>query len=179
LRTIQALFERSKDDYEVWKHFAMINAAKCSYHCSNNSAPQRLYRNCAPFALEELGILSPDIVVIQGVKALIPLRSFGKLEAELDRLLIKLSSFKREASERFLVRSSLEDTGEIDAQIKKHLWLTETRSRKLICLYTPHPASRRGEWQSFVGEWKYSANDKHDRHLDFLAAISRKIAGVL
>lgn len=55
---------------QVWRHFAMTNTAKCCYSGPGMaSVKPALYRNCAPYAVNELDILRPDLIVTQGKKA--------------------------------------------------------------------------------------------------------------
>jgi uracil-DNA glycosylase len=55
---------------QVWRHFAMTNTAKCCYSGPGmDSVKPALYRNRARYAVDELDILRPDLVVTQGDNA--------------------------------------------------------------------------------------------------------------
>lgn len=47
-------------------YISMINACKCSRCCSTNRMDLKYYENCYLYKLEELRILSPDIILFQG-----------------------------------------------------------------------------------------------------------------
>jgi len=63
-------FEEDLDIAEVKDYFAYTDSEKCSQnkeHARQNDS--RLFKNCSEFIPEEVRILSPDIVITQGVKA--------------------------------------------------------------------------------------------------------------
>jgi hypothetical protein len=53
---------------EYLPYFAMLNAAKCSRTCSADPVHIKLYDECIPYLHDEIGLLCPDIIWIQGKK---------------------------------------------------------------------------------------------------------------
>ncbi len=118
--------------------YAMINAAKCSgADGKRDMVPDELYAHCRPFALKEIELLNPQLLVTQGKKAAavlsapqIPIEELITIvggiteDREIQQWLI---SFGRQ----YLRAYSLEEDNYVPV------------------LEVPHPSSRNGSWTLF------------------------------
>lgn len=138
----QVLPEVSQTE-ELWKHFAMTNAAKCCYRRKGMDAvPQALYDNCRDFTLGELNILCPDMVVTQGNSAKSALiRSSSPVNATLalemvDKHMVGLPSHSRHRV-----------AGEV---VSKYIRFLNLDGRNIPWLHTCHPSTWQGGlWQKY------------------------------
>ena len=147
LELLQALL-RGEETYEKeLSYFAMINAAKCSgAGKSTRMVPRRLYDRCRKYALGELRILDPEIVVTQGDLAQSVLKRGGG-----EHSLVSIASDKLTELMGSL-GSSLKDSDALRIIADKHLRLfsfASSLSDPVIVLQTPHPSARGGKWQEF------------------------------
>ena len=142
---LQVLLKGQVQTEQVFSYFAMINAAKCAAaDGSKDMVPHRLYDTCRPYALEELRILDPDIVVMQGAMARKVLKG-GKL----DRSAEKFSENDVALIVRGLRLSPPEVARILYAIADEHLRQYSFTSTPAIVLQTPHPSARQGQWQRF------------------------------
>ena len=118
----------------------MINAAKCSgADDSKGMVPPTLYENCLPFALQELAILAPDLVVTQGRAAANVLGDLSPIDqAALFAAATSLGAAGTAAE--WLVAVGNEFLGLVQLP----------NDSAALTLRTPHPAARDGRWQRFV-----------------------------
>jgi hypothetical protein len=137
-QTLNAIF----GDYilEVWKRFAMINAAKCCLGRGMRMAPDPLYWACPDFGISELGLLQPDVVVTQGKNARAMLNPKKRPLSEKARAAVHEFSAQCSAPE---VRRS------IDAMVESHLHEAGFGQQNCLWLDTPHPSDQGGRWHSF------------------------------
>jgi hypothetical protein len=124
---------------EPYPYFAMINAAKCSgADRKRDMVPDTLYERCRPYALEELQLLAPEVVVTQGQRgrAVLP---------------------PGERPVRESVDALAHQLGTLD-WVAEWLWALTSRYLKWIsvgegpalAVITPHPSARGGQWQRFA-----------------------------
>ena len=136
--TQELLKGRIADGTSPHPYYAMINAAKCSgADGKRDMVPDELYAHCRPFALKEIELLNPQLLVTQGKKAAavlsapqIPIEELITIvggiteDREIQQWLI---SFGRQ----YLRAYSLEEDNYVPV------------------LEVPHPSSRNGSWTLF------------------------------
>ncbi|MFN6991955.1 MAG: uracil-DNA glycosylase family protein, partial [Fervidobacterium sp.] len=111
------------EDVELFKHFAMINTAKCCVGDSMAQAPWKFFDNCKEYTKGEIDILQPDIIITQ-----------GRCAAEVFELLYPELKNKDEWYER---------KGEIN--------IGDNHKALVIC--SVHPSARgkwKNIWQGFI-----------------------------
>lgn len=71
LATLKVILSDVKvnEDVELFRQFAMINAAKCCIGLNMNQAPWRFFKNCMDYTRGEIEILEPDVIITQGRRA--------------------------------------------------------------------------------------------------------------
>jgi len=120
-------------------YYAMINAAKCSgADGSKNKLPSRLYRNCRYFALRELALLKPQLIVTQGNDAAAAVGGPDPVDKGA------LLSVVRRLGARGAAADYLVSLGQ---EYLRRCTLLE--AAPVYVLQAPHPAARDGRWQIF------------------------------
>jgi hypothetical protein len=117
---------------------AMTNSAKCSGKGSRQVAPDALFDNCRPFALKELAILRPHVVVTQGVKAH---RALAEARAIPDSWL--------EGAVGSLPAADPPVQAWLQALAETYLRVWPYDSAEAVVMDTPHPAAHAGQFQHF------------------------------
>lgn len=74
---ISNILKYEKD--EALKHYVMTNSCKCSRIDSPDQLPEFYYEQCSEYKIKEIEIIKPDIIYLQGKRALIGLK-FGNIE---------------------------------------------------------------------------------------------------
>lgn len=64
------------EENEALKHFAMTNSCKCTRADpkSTDQMPEFFFEQCAEYKIIEIGLVNPDIIYLQGKRALIGLK---------------------------------------------------------------------------------------------------------
>lgn len=136
---LSALLRRDIGTKAPYPFFAMINAAKCSGKNKGMAmVPASLYERCREFGVAELALLSPQLVVAQGVRARLLLPSAEKL----DNSLLQSLSVRMGSSQSWIP----EWTKALASRYLRRLHLS---SGDPLALLSPHPAARGGQWQRF------------------------------
>ena len=125
---------------EARYYFAHVNSAKC---CENNpcnaQASPTLFRNCQPFALAELRLLRPDIIVTQGSPA---------KDVVMKRLDVRSHDVRELPSASMYKRDALYETGHLDiVPGRKTLWLSTYHPHEKSGRFAPQ---RRHCWPRYV-----------------------------
>ena len=137
IQTLQPLYG-CKPGSDFLPRFAMTNSAKCSGKDNDKSmVPGELYENCRDHGFAELGVLNPQLVVIQGAKAkdLLDCRGIGQKEI-------------REHVPS-LMWGDVDVGSWICTQVKEHLKYWKNGDQAVLVLQGPHPSARQGQWQRF------------------------------
>ena len=142
LETLGAILGRTSPDRNLFLNFALINAAKCaSTKEGMDSVPEQLFRNCIPNALGELRVLEPDVVVMHGKRSRIPLQNYLQQIAPAD--------VKHLEEVHGTSGASKEIQALFATILNEHMGSATIYDKSMICLMTPHPSSRSGEWRRF------------------------------
>ena len=140
IELLTALMPPSMRDESPLPYFAMTNACKCSANDGRRDmVGPELYERCRPFALKELVMLRPQIVVTQGDLAHAVVKPY---QNEIDNADLK---------------SVLNECGVADppasvwikAMVREYLCSVSLESSNAVCMVTPHHASRGGQWPHF------------------------------
>jgi len=105
-----------------------------------DTVPEALFWACSEFALQELILLKPQVVVTQGKNAREPLKLHES----------SLSRCARFMAERYLsghAPPGLQSA--VEWMIDKHLGEVDLDGTKCLWLRTPHPSDRAGRWHPF------------------------------
>lgn len=123
-----------------WPFFAMTNAAKCSgADGKGDKVSDSLYQRCRPFAVSELRVLDPQVVITQGMQARMVVEPIIPVpEADLRKAIDILG-----VPDGSLICSWLKAVAEM------YIGLTRITGKDVITLKTPHPSDRGGRWQVF------------------------------
>lgn len=129
LKTLEAIFSKDKaeEGSKLFKHFAMINTAKCSLNKNMKQAPWRFFKNCRDHTRAEVEILNPNVIIAQGRKA-----------ADVFESLYPPTESKNEVK-------WFERRGEIT--------LDNKCNKKALLICSVHPSARgkgKKKWESFV-----------------------------
>jgi hypothetical protein len=132
---LENLIRPAVQDFNLLQHFAMINAAKCAgYDDDKSMVPALLYQKCREFALGEISILDPQVIVTQGVKARDVLGGMSLLQQDELHHLIPIEDFSD-----FHVKQWITDMGkyclrwwQISPEKKKVLARLSLGTRQLI-----------------------------------------------
>lgn len=136
---LRVLLGQSKD-LSPLPFYAMTNAAKCTANDgSHDMVPAKLFEHCRSFALEELRILEPEIIVTQGTQA----------RAVLEKETTQVGPTWTSA-----VLSPLREVSEVSQWLQsladEYLRIWRTDRFAAVVLMTPHPSARGGQWQRFA-----------------------------
>lgn len=123
---------------EFLKYFAMTNSAKCSGG-TQDKLPQKVYENCSEFHKEEIEILDPQLIFVQGN------------DAYPDFLHPKPFSIDDlENFWKYINVDNLMIYRVINTVINKYLRRIIMKEDKVVPLiYGPHPSARYGRWETF------------------------------
>jgi uracil-DNA glycosylase len=159
LQTLRAILARPEPGTEVFRHFAMTNAAKCSYRQDGmTSVPDALYRNCSNYGKRELEALKPHLIVTQGQRAIYALDGTGK-QMEPSRAEELTKKYLGADANRQELRQLIRDL------LVTYVGSATLNQGEAVWLRTPHPSARAGQWQHFA---KF--------HLPILSAFVRDLA---
>ena len=136
---LEALLGEEVPYDEVFSHFAMINAAKCTgADEKKDMVPGPLFKRCLPYAMGELEILAPQLIITQGNRA---------------RLVVKKAkSFTKEDCDDFIApflpcHEKVEQALRSMCQAYMRSW--KVGGHRALALCTPHPSARQGQWKRF------------------------------
>ncbi|MCW7551782.1 uracil-DNA glycosylase family protein [Endozoicomonas gorgoniicola] len=118
--------------------YAMINAAKCSgADGKRDMVSGALYNHCRPFALQEIELLSPQLLVAQGKKAASVLSA---PQIPLDDLIAVAGAISEDKEiQQWLISFA-----------RQHLRAySQSEGEYVPVLEVPHPSSRNGSWTLF------------------------------
>lgn len=125
---------------EIWKHFAMTNSVKCCAGESMRSVPTELFWNCVSYALSEVQLLAPDVIVTQGANARV-----WALQAKPEDISCDQASR--------MIRSAFRDIPDglytiVLGILKRELKYIELNGQKAILMHSVHPSAY-GNWRRF------------------------------
>ena len=146
LATLQRLLGTGYGN-DIWKHFSLINLAKCSRCSDMKPVPPRLYQNCGPFAGGELQILNPHILVTQGTRA----RDFVASRKNNWRRSRVAEDLQKEVSGKWSQRPDL-----LRAIFDEPRYLQTLRidGSPVVWLHTTHPSAwQRNAWKRFETQY--------------------------
>ena len=136
---LSALLDDQIGEASPMPYFAMLNSAKCrATDGTMNQFPPAIHRNCLPFAEQELEILQPEIVWLQGA---IPRNYFWNKTESLD-----LNSET--------IRAAIDPASEASADrfqgnALKRIGILTSCSHRPFVVVTPHTSARYGLWTRF------------------------------
>jgi hypothetical protein len=137
IKVLAALYGH-EGETDLLKRFAMINCAKCAGRDLDKSMiPGELYANCREYGMEELRLLTPDLIITQGKKA---------------RELLKMEEFVTGDIDKYIPRLKWDGTSVrswIATQASEYLRFTRIGDSAVIVMQTPHPSARQGQWPLF------------------------------
>ena len=135
--------ESNTESGNLYKLYAMTNAAKCSRSDPRSSAkvPWELYKKCSGYAAKELAYLDPQLIVTQGNDAW---RALGSPESLSDAHQACLDDWISGLSARAVVRDWLQSLA------KEYLMTASVADSDVPTLKTIHPSARAGQWQRFA-----------------------------
>ncbi len=124
-------------------HVAMLNSAKCGGNDGTmNTVPSAVHYQCRQYLFEELRILEPDIVWLQGniVRQVVSdrLTTLSIARAGI------VSPWLAEANSQTQRLARL-----IDPIAQEYFRLMAVGERKVMTILTPHPSDRYGRWGLF------------------------------
>lgn len=142
--TLAAVLPAVERTQDLWKHFAMTNAAKCCHKKQGMQAvPQSLYDRCSEYTFGELAVLDPQLVITQGNCAKSVLMSISRpIEIELRNQLVR--------AHRDPIATRTMNTQEI---IQRYISWIDIGGKCVPWLHTCHPSTWQGGlWQKYLKE---------------------------
>lgn len=138
---LRAIFYKDNIRYDVFKHFAMTNSAKCCYKKDGmEMLPEACYDECAGFSLGEIQILAPDLLVTQGDYSKKGIS--GKMEkldlSFIEQLVEKIYSRNYNVDKNLLIDSAI-----------KYIGYVYINGKKTVHLHMIHPSAYKGPWQKY------------------------------
>lgn len=153
---LRAVIHPEEIEHTIWEHFAMTNSAKCCYadHGMESLKKDTYFKYCAPFARQELEILSPDLIITEGSNAKVNLSAY--------------SAFLLDENQKEKLISCLEEThlthAELSRAISKYLRIIRINEKNTVHLHSIHPSA----WQG--GSWR-----KYQKVLEPLCNMARTL----
>lgn len=153
LEMLRALLGEPRGGTSLFKRFAMTNAVKCTT-ALRRRMPDAMFLNCAQFAIGEVAVLCPDLVVLQGAGPKLSLRAnLSPIPVAIRAQLVQPYRSCPDEVIRF-----------IDGVIDDHFRLLQAHGCRSMALLTPHPSDRQGRWKAFS-----------KRCLGFVATMVRRL----
>lgn len=138
---VQNLIKAERPSAHPMAHVAMLNSAKCAGDDGTmNTVPFSVHYKCRNYLFEELRILKPDLIWLQGriirdvvSDHLAPLSKSGSLSAWIPGV----------DAQRQRLASLVEPIAH------EYLYLLDDGERQTTAIVTPHPSDRYGRWALF------------------------------
>jgi uracil-DNA glycosylase len=136
---LETILKNEINEDNPFLYYSMTNSSKCSVLDNTmNMAPKFFFDNCKEFALEEIFILEPQIIITQGTKA----KQILDPEKLDDDIIIK-------AINKLNIIEEIVYSWVVPV-VKEFVFLTKISDKKIITICTPHPSARDGRWQKFL-----------------------------
>lgn len=125
-----------------FSHFAMLNASKCALKNENmNKAPSLFFENCREFAIQELMLLKPQVIITQGVEARAVLGKHCKR--------FKINEIKDIIQSLYPNIPDIFKDYYLHYLINKYIFMYQNEALESIVLSPVHPSERYGRWKQF------------------------------
>lgn len=133
---LKIIFENENDNF-VLSHFAMTNSVKCSH--STDKLPTEIYLNCRYIHSEEILLLNPDIILVEGRDAIPDHATLNIMKIDENYIVSFIKDYLN-VSNKFITKSIINIAN-------KHI--KYFGNEKKVFIEAPHPSARAGQWQIF------------------------------
>lgn len=133
---LESVLRPSITGREVFRHFALTRAAKCSPVGTSAKSPDACFFHCRQFVIPELDVLMPNLVITQGREAR------WALEERTERIPDDIVNNLVPAA----VAMAHPAHTMLEGLIKQHVRWLHLNSRVAILIMLVHPSARGGQW---------------------------------